>query len=156
MDRTLGLRVRDAGSNPVLIFFLVVVPAWPPTTSISNQLKYFLRLMVVHLGLPEWHFLFSNIPVSNKARQWFNFFAPTRLLLSSHHIAVDNHSSSADGERRNPNAVFETPLVQNKFDAGNIVQLIVVDIKELCFLSNNNAFLEILSSIFIRPFDHEV
>ena len=114
--------------------------------------------MVVHLGLPEWHFLFSNIPVSNKARQWFNFFAPTRLLLSSHHIAADNHSSSGDGERRNPNAVFETPLVQNKFDAGNIVQLIVVDVKELCFLSNNNAFLEILSSssIFIRPFDHEV
>ena len=70
--------------------------------------------MIVHLGLPEWQFLFTNVAVSQKARQWFNFFAPTRLQMSG------NYNSLGGKVKQNPNVMFETPVYQTKFDAAKV------------------------------------
>lgn len=104
-----------AGPNPE-IWLLDRSLSWH---FIANDFTTFFRLMVVHLGLQEWQLLFSNIPVSSKARQWFNFFAPTRLLLSSHHYNACNQTGDTS-DKCNPNALFETPVVQNKFDPGKV------------------------------------
>ena len=95
-----------AGANAE-IWFLDRSLSWH---FLAPNFTTFFRLMVLHLGLPEWHFLLSRVAISNKARQWFNFFAPTRLVLSE----------NRDDNNENPNSIFETQMFSTKFDANKV------------------------------------
>ncbi|XP_071097084.1 tubulin polyglutamylase complex subunit 2-like isoform X1 [Haliotis cracherodii] len=44
----------------------------------ASFLEYY-RLMLMHLGLPQWQYAFTDIGLSAQARQWFNMYAPIRL-----------------------------------------------------------------------------
>lgn len=39
----------------------------------------YYRLMLMHLGLPQWQFAFTDIGLPQQSKQWFNMYAPIRL-----------------------------------------------------------------------------
>ncbi|XP_014771609.1 tubulin polyglutamylase complex subunit 2 [Octopus bimaculoides] len=39
----------------------------------------YYRLMLLHLGLPQWQYIFTDIGLSMQAKQWFNIYAPSRI-----------------------------------------------------------------------------
>jgi len=46
---------------------------------IANSFTDYFRLMVTHLGLPRWHYIFTATGIDPAAKQWFRFLAPERL-----------------------------------------------------------------------------
>ena len=54
----------------------------------ASFMEYF-RLMVMHLGLPQWQYAFTDIGLSPMSKQWFNLYAPVRL-------AIDDEQQLAD------------------------------------------------------------
>ncbi|XP_070542797.1 tubulin polyglutamylase complex subunit 2-like isoform X1 [Ptychodera flava] len=80
----------------------------------DNFMQYF-RLMLMHLGLPQWQYTFTDIGLSPSAKQWFNMYAPMRLNMDSElkeqrtHDWQDSNSSAPS---------MDMPV--NKLDAGKI------------------------------------
>ncbi|XP_064620032.1 tubulin polyglutamylase complex subunit 2-like [Lineus longissimus] len=46
---------------------------------LSENFTAYYRLMVMHLGLPQWYYLCTDLGLSPQAKQWFNIYAPLRL-----------------------------------------------------------------------------
>ncbi|GAB1611028.1 tubulin polyglutamylase complex subunit 2-like [Argonauta hians] len=63
-------------SSPSEIWFLDRSLRWH--FLVSSFTCYF-RLMLLHLGLPQWQYVFTDIGLSMQAKQWFNMYAPSRL-----------------------------------------------------------------------------
>lgn len=76
-----------------LIFFLETKAGYRPTPEVwfadrantwfflSRSFTEYFRLLTLHLGLPEWQFVFTDAGLSPISQQWFNFFAPVRLQI---------------------------------------------------------------------------
>ncbi|XP_041464510.1 tubulin polyglutamylase complex subunit 2-like [Lytechinus variegatus] len=62
------------------IWFLDTALRWHFLTSTFAQ---YFRLMMVHLGLPQWQYAFTDVGLSPSARQWFNLYGPYRLQVDS-------------------------------------------------------------------------
>ncbi|KAL5005397.1 hypothetical protein ScPMuIL_018853, partial [Solemya velum] len=67
---------------------------------LTDSFTAYYRLMLMHMGLPQWQYAFTDIGLSHQAKQWFNMFAPTRLeldndILSNHPIDLGRPSSSS-------------------------------------------------------------
>jgi tubulin polyglutamylase complex subunit 2 len=45
-----------------------------------NFTQYF-RLLIMHLGLPNWHMAFTDFGLDPIAKQWFRFLSPERLAI---------------------------------------------------------------------------
>ena len=37
--------------------------------------------MIMHLGLPNWHYAFTEVGLDNTSQQWFRYFSPERLAI---------------------------------------------------------------------------
>lgn len=48
---------------------------------ISNTFTDYFRLMIMHLGLPHWQYVFTDIGLDAASKQWFRFLAPERLSI---------------------------------------------------------------------------
>lgn len=48
---------------------------------LSEDFTSYYRVMLMHLGLPEWHYALTNLGLSSQAKQWFNLYAPIRIKL---------------------------------------------------------------------------
>ncbi|XP_062574536.1 tubulin polyglutamylase complex subunit 2-like isoform X1 [Saccostrea cucullata] len=71
--------VRFGGNEPkVEIWFLDRALRWHFLT--DSFIAYY-RLLLMHLGLPQWQYRLNDIGLSQQAQQWFNMYAPTRLEL---------------------------------------------------------------------------
>jgi len=46
---------------------------------LCNSFLSYYRLMLMHLGLPQWQFAFTDIGLPQQSKQWFNMYAPIRL-----------------------------------------------------------------------------
>ncbi|XP_039266622.1 tubulin polyglutamylase complex subunit 2-like [Styela clava] len=53
---------------------------------LSKDFTSYYRLMLMHLGLPQWHFALTDIGLSLQAQQWFNMYAPVRLKLDQQYL----------------------------------------------------------------------
>ncbi|XP_013907134.1 PREDICTED: tubulin polyglutamylase complex subunit 2, partial [Thamnophis sirtalis] len=67
----------------------------------SSFIAYY-RLMVTHLGLPQWQYFFTGYGLSPQAKQWFNMYKPitvhTEQLWEADEASVVN--------KLDPNKVF--------------------------------------------------
>ncbi|XP_030833094.1 tubulin polyglutamylase complex subunit 2 [Strongylocentrotus purpuratus] len=62
------------------IWFLDTALRWH---FLSSTFAQYFRLMMVHLGLPQWQYAFTDVGLSPSARQWFNLYGPYRLQTDS-------------------------------------------------------------------------
>ncbi|XP_012937161.1 tubulin polyglutamylase complex subunit 2 isoform X1 [Aplysia californica] len=77
----------------------------------DSFLAYY-RLMLMHLGLPQWQFAFSDIGLPPQSKQWFNMFAPIRLEVDEE--GTVDHSLHTDHVVK----VASSPLDLNKIFKG--------------------------------------
>lgn len=69
------------GTDPKIeIWFLDRALRWH---YIADSFTSYYRLMIMHLGLPQWQYAFTDIGLCQQAKQWFNMYAPLRLELDS-------------------------------------------------------------------------
>lgn len=50
---------------------------------LADSFSAYYRLMIMHLGLPQWQYAFTDIGLSPEAKQWFNLYAPVRMEMDS-------------------------------------------------------------------------
>ncbi|KAL3866489.1 hypothetical protein ACJMK2_043783 [Sinanodonta woodiana] len=55
---------------------------------LTDSFTSYYRMMIMHLGLPQWQYAFTDIGLSQQAKQWFNLYALVRLELDTE-IPVD-------------------------------------------------------------------
>lgn len=79
-------------SNPK-IWFLDRAVRWHFLA--SSFMEYF-RLMVMHLGLPQWQYAFTDIGLSPMSKQWFNLYAPVRLAIDDEQLSRQLCDTDAD------------------------------------------------------------
>ena len=48
---------------------------------ISNTFTDYFRLMVMHLGLPNWQYAFTQVGLDPQTLQWLRFLSPERLAI---------------------------------------------------------------------------
>ena len=48
---------------------------------ISATFSDYFRLMMMHLGLPHWHYAFTELGLDPVAKQWFRYLTPERLAI---------------------------------------------------------------------------
>ena len=75
MDGRVALFYRNRKDNPQ-VWFQDLSCTWH---FISNSFTDYFRLMVTHLGLPRWLYVFTATGLDPAAKQWFRFIAPERL-----------------------------------------------------------------------------
>lgn len=52
---------------------------------VADTFADYFRLMLVHLGLPHWQHVFTDVGLDPLAMQWFRFVCPERLALDLKH-----------------------------------------------------------------------
>ncbi len=51
--------------------------------------------MIMHLGLPNWHYAFTQVGLDPQTLQWFRFLSPERLAID-----IENRRSQEEFSRR--------------------------------------------------------
>ena len=77
LNGRLGLVFRGNNSKPQ-IYFQDLSGDW---YFIANSFTDYFRLMVMHLGLPNWHYAFTEVGLDTTSQQWFRFLSPERLAI---------------------------------------------------------------------------
>lgn len=74
---TIGLVYIDNYNNPQ-IWFQDVSGEW---YYIAPSFTDYFRLIVIHLGIPKWHFAYTEYGLDPITIQWFRFVNPDRLNI---------------------------------------------------------------------------
>ena len=62
---------------------------------IANTFTDYFRLMIMHLGLPNWHYAFTEVGLDPQTLQWFRFLSPERLAID-----IENRKNFESGKKR--------------------------------------------------------
>jgi len=62
---------------------------------IANTFTDYFRLMIMHLGLPNWHYAFTQVGLDPQTLQWFRFLSPERLAID-----IENRKSAEANARK--------------------------------------------------------
>ncbi|XP_063312863.1 tubulin polyglutamylase complex subunit 2 isoform X2 [Pelobates fuscus] len=80
---------------------------------ITHTFIAYYRLLLCHLGLPQWHYVFTSYGLSPQAKQWMNMYKPITFNTASLSEEVDSYVNKLD-----PNKIFKsknkTPLTKKK------------------------------------------
>lgn len=90
-DGRLALMYRNTTDKPQ-VWFQDLSCSW---YFISNTFTDYFRLMIMHLGIPHWHYAFTQVGLDQQTEQWFRYLSPERLALD-----MENQEMMA---RRNKN-----------------------------------------------------
>ncbi|MEE6457808.1 hypothetical protein FKM82_000041 [Ascaphus truei] len=76
----------------------------------------YYRLLICHLGLPQWHYAFTSYGLSPQAKQWFNMYKPITF-----NTALLSEEAESMVNKLDPNKIFKsknkTPLTKKKLPA---------------------------------------
>ncbi|KAK2183489.1 hypothetical protein NP493_310g01035 [Ridgeia piscesae] len=65
---------------------------------LAEDFMSYYRLVLMHIGLPQWQYLFTDIGPTPQALQWYHLYCPTRVGtsrgMSERLSASDSHVSS--------------------------------------------------------------
>ena len=50
---------------------------------VAKSFTDYFRLLASHLGVPQWHYAFTDAGLGPAARQWLAFFCPDRLAIAT-------------------------------------------------------------------------
>ncbi|ELU13486.1 hypothetical protein CAPTEDRAFT_228643 [Capitella teleta] len=91
------------------IWFLDRSLRWHPLA--ETFLSYY-RMMLMHLGLPQWQYGFTAVGLSPQAEQWLQMYCPLRFGMDCKHFDVQPQ----DSESSSPNAVDISRLFRGKLE----------------------------------------
>lgn len=101
-------RESKAGGNEpkIEIWFLDRALRWHYLT--DSFIAYY-RLMLMHLGLPQWQYALTDIGLSQQTQQWFNVFAQVRLELDRETLceASEDSKNRPQSSQLDVNKVFK-------------------------------------------------
>jgi tubulin polyglutamylase complex subunit 2 len=96
---------------------------------LTDSFISYYRLLVLHLGLPEWQCVFTTTGLSSGAKRWFNLLAPDRLMtdlnkgnpkvaesLVSHEPSFVNHLDSSRIHKAKPLTAEKRLLIDDLSD----------------------------------------
>ena len=55
---------------------------------VAKNFTDYLRLVIMHLGLPNWHYAYSAVGLDCATKQWFRFLSVERLAIDVDHLAL--------------------------------------------------------------------
>uniref|UniRef100_A0A8C5LQ67 Tubulin polyglutamylase complex subunit 2 n=1 Tax=Leptobrachium leishanense TaxID=445787 RepID=A0A8C5LQ67_9ANUR len=100
-----GVATRDPG-----IWFLDRALYWH---FVTHTFTAYYRLLLCHLGLPQWQYVFTGYGLSPQAKQWMNMYKPITFNPALLPEDVDVYVNKLD-----PNKIFKsknkTPLAKKK------------------------------------------
>ncbi|KAM4808388.1 tubulin polyglutamylase complex subunit 2 [Rhinophrynus dorsalis] len=103
-----GVAVRDSE-----IWFLDRALYWH---FLTHTFTAYYRLLLCHLGLPQWQYAFTSYGLSPQAKQWFNMYKPITVSATVMSEEADSFVNKLD-----PNKLFKskskTPLTKKKLPA---------------------------------------
>uniref|UniRef100_A0A452HT84 Knr4/Smi1-like domain-containing protein n=1 Tax=Gopherus agassizii TaxID=38772 RepID=A0A452HT84_9SAUR len=80
---------------------------------LTDTFTAYYRLLITHLGLPQWQYAFTSYGVSPQAKQWFNMYKPITINTALLSEEPDSFVNKLD-----PNKVFKsknkTPVIKKK------------------------------------------
>nr|XP_002740692.2 PREDICTED: tubulin polyglutamylase complex subunit 2-like [Saccoglossus kowalevskii] len=82
---------------------------------LADTFTQYFRLMLMHLGLPQWQYTFTDIGLSPQAKQWFNMYAPVRLTMDGELV---EHRSKEWPDTDSAPPLPDVPM--NKLDLGKV------------------------------------
>jgi hypothetical protein len=77
-DGRLALIFRGAHHVKPQIWFQDLSCNW---FFIANSFTDYFRLMIMHLGIPNWQYAFTKVGLDPQTLQWFRFLVPERLAI---------------------------------------------------------------------------
>ncbi|XP_020907255.1 tubulin polyglutamylase complex subunit 2 isoform X2 [Exaiptasia diaphana] len=80
---------------------------------LADSFSSYFRMMIIHLGLPLWQFIFTSSGISPETKQWFNLYAPMRLALDAQ---LSNHDTSESPSNNSENKLDINRLFRGKGD----------------------------------------
>ncbi|XP_038600235.1 tubulin polyglutamylase complex subunit 2 isoform X1 [Tachyglossus aculeatus] len=103
-------RTEAAAAPRTAIWFLDRALYWH---FLTDTFTAYYRLLVTHLGLPQWQYAFTSYGISPQAKQWFNMFKPVTCNTALLTEEADSFVNKLD-----PNKVFKsknkTPVPKRK------------------------------------------
>ncbi|KAM3845174.1 tubulin polyglutamylase complex subunit 2 isoform 2-T4 [Vipera latastei] len=69
---------------------------------LTKSFTAYYRLMITHLGLPQWQYLFTSYGLSPQAKQWFNMYKPITLDTEQLSEVADSFVNKLDPRHRFP------------------------------------------------------
>ena len=76
-DGRLALLFRGSHTKPS-IWFQDLSCNW---FYVANSFTDYFRLMIMHLGIPNWQYAFTKVGLDPQTMQWFRFLTPERLAI---------------------------------------------------------------------------
>ncbi|XP_011359728.1 tubulin polyglutamylase complex subunit 2 isoform X2 [Pteropus medius] len=70
---------------------------------LTETFTAYYRLLITHLGLPQWQYAFTNYGISPQAKQWFNMYKP---ITYSTNLLTEETDSFVN--RLDPSRVFKS------------------------------------------------
>ncbi|XP_071794943.1 tubulin polyglutamylase complex subunit 2-like [Asterias amurensis] len=82
---------------------------------LASTFSQYFRMMLMHLGLPQWQYAYTDIGLTPQAKQWFNIYSPLRIGLE----CEENPSNEDCGNfaKRTPKS---SSSEVNKLDTGRV------------------------------------
>ncbi|KAM9263157.1 tubulin polyglutamylase complex subunit 2 isoform 2-T2 [Morus bassanus] len=113
------------GNGKVCLVYKHTKPVVSPDTEIwfldralywhflTKTFTAYYRLLITHLGLPQWQYAFTSYGVSPQAKQWFNMYKP--IIINT---ALLSEEADSFVNKLDPNKVFKsknkTPVIKKK------------------------------------------
>ncbi|XP_053157390.1 tubulin polyglutamylase complex subunit 2 [Hemicordylus capensis] len=83
---------------------------------LTKTFTAYYRLLITHLGLPQWQYAFTSYGISPQAKQWFNMYKPITLNTEQRSEEAEPFINKLD-----PSKVFrsknKTPVLKKKLPA---------------------------------------
>ncbi|XP_010723498.1 tubulin polyglutamylase complex subunit 2 isoform X2 [Meleagris gallopavo] len=103
-------RTKPVVSPDTEIWFLDRALYWH---FLTKSFTAYYRLLITHLGLPQWQYAFTSYGVSPQAKQWFNMYKPITINTTLLSEEADSFVNKLD-----PNKIFKsknkTPVMKKK------------------------------------------
>jgi len=67
---------------------------------LANSFTDYFRLVALHLGVPQWHYAFTDVGLAPAAQHWLALFCPERFALAVEHrsaLSCNGRAGSAGG-----------------------------------------------------------
>ncbi|KAI1240251.1 hypothetical protein IHE44_0011709 [Lamprotornis superbus] len=93
---------------------------------LTKTFTAYYRLLITHLGLPQWQYAFTSYGVSPQAKQWFNMYKPITINTALLSEEADSFVNKLDPDKTNAQDQHTREHGLSAFD-GCVVFLVVDD-----------------------------
>eukprot|EP00762_Andalucia_godoyi_P000047 ANDGO_02300.mRNA.2 hypothetical protein GUITHDRAFT_142064 len=64
---------------------------------VANSFTDYFRLLIMHLGIPNWQYIFTDCGLDSVTQQWMRLFSPQRLQYNLERIQMQREGGNVSG-----------------------------------------------------------